>query len=102
MLSLPLASRSSRLLGQILDGVWEEADNRRRHSLFIQPLTRRDSLHGRPGLVALLLSLFADRFRVGKLWKRWLGTYVIDSKTGASCTFGQSFVRTLLLHSWTN
>ena len=40
--------------------------------------------------------LLADGLNEGQSFaKRWLGLRVIDAKTGAACTFGQSIVRNL-------
>ena len=58
------------------------------------------------GLVFLLPSflwsmgyyLFADGLRGGQSFgKRYLGTRVVDAESGQACSFGQSFVRNLLL-----
>jgi len=58
------------------------------------------------GLVFLLPSLlwsfgyylFADGLRAGQSFgKRYIGTRVVDAASGAACSFGQSFVRNLLL-----
>ncbi len=54
------------------------------------------------GMIALLFSvgyyLFADGLAGGQsIAKRWLGMAVVDARSGAPCTFWQSFVRNLLL-----
>ena len=95
---LPLASRSSRLLGQLLDGVVGAAP------IVLGAIlsTFSDTL----GIIlvmggvawSLFYYLFADGFARGQSYgKRWVGTYVVDAETRAPCTFGQSFIRNLLL-----
>lgn len=50
------------------------------------------------GCLALYYLLFQDGFENGQSWgKKLLATRVIGVETGASCTFGQSFLRNLLL-----
>lgn len=92
------ASRSDRLLGQMLDGIIGALP----FLAAVVIMSVSDSL----GIVLLLLGvlwsmsyyLFADGLRDGQsLGKRRLGTRVVDAETGAPCTFGQSFVRNLLL-----
>jgi uncharacterized RDD family membrane protein YckC len=96
--NLPLASRSSRLLGQILDGIVAAAP------FLVGSLisTFSDTL----GAILTMAGIawwffyyfFADGFPGGQSFaKRWLGMQVVDAKTGAPCTFGQSFIRNLLL-----
>ena len=93
-----LASRSSRLIGQFLDGLIGGA-----------PLLAGfllSSLSETLGVVFILAGaawsafyyLFADGLHNGQSYaKRWLGVQVVDAESGAPCTFGQSFVRNLLL-----
>ncbi len=50
------------------------------------------------GLFAAFYILCADGFRGGQSYgKRMMQTAVVDADTGAPCTFGQSFLRNLLL-----
>jgi uncharacterized RDD family membrane protein YckC len=93
-----LASRSNRLVGQFVDGVVGAAP-------FIAAFLI-SSLNNTLGAVllfgavawSLFYYLFADGFPGGQsLGKRWLGMQVIDARTGAPCTFWQSFLRNLLL-----
>jgi len=96
--TMPLASRSSRLLGQGIDGLIGAA-----------PAVVGAGLTGVAGpigfivlaagvLWSLFYYLFADGFDNGQSYaKRWLGMQVIDAKSGAPCTAGQSFIRNLLL-----
>ena len=95
---LPLASPSNRLMGQLIDG-----------SVGAVPFIAGGILSAiseSAGRVLLLLGiawsvfyyLFADGFPGGQsLGKRWLGMQVISEATGEPCSFGQSFVRNLLL-----
>ncbi len=49
-------------------------------------------------ILALLYCLFQDGLKNGQSYgKRIVKTKVIDSRNGSPCTFGQSFVRNLLL-----
>ncbi len=49
-------------------------------------------------ILALLYYLFQDGLRNGQSYgKRIMKTKVIDSRNGSPCTFGQSFIRNLLL-----
>jgi uncharacterized RDD family membrane protein YckC len=98
MTTLPLASRSNRLLGQLLDGV-----------VGVAPIIAgailssfSDALGGVVVMAGIFWSifyyLFADGFPRGQsLGKKWLGMQVVSDETGRPCTFGQSFIRNLLL-----
>lgn len=97
-ISLQLASRASRLLGQLLDG-------------FVGgiPLIAGailSSVSHTLGAALLLIGvawsifyyLFADGLPGGQsIGKRWLGMRAVDATTGAPCSFGQSFIRNVLL-----
>jgi uncharacterized RDD family membrane protein YckC len=49
-------------------------------------------------LWSMFYYLFADGFHGGQSFgKRWMGMRAIDATTGAPCSFGQSFLRNLLL-----
>lgn len=96
--SLPLASRSNRLLGQIIDGFIGGAP-------FMAAAFLTAVLDGL-GVVlvaggvlwSVFYYLFADGLPGGQSFaKRWLGMQVVDEVTRAPCTFGQSFIRNLLL-----
>ena len=95
---LPLASRSSRLLGQLVDGMVGLAPI----ILAVIISTFSDAL-GWLLLMAgfawsLFYYLFADGLPGGQSFaKRWLGMKVLDADTRRPCSFGQSFVRNLLL-----
>lgn len=96
--ALPLASRSNRLTGQILDGFVGAAPAIAGGLLsMVSPAA---------GAILLIIGLawsvfyylFADGLPGGQsLGKRWLGMQVVSEATGQPCSFGQSFVRNLLL-----
>ncbi len=92
------ASRSSRFVGQCVDGLVAIAP------LGLIFLIRTDSeeTSGALALGGFLWACFhvllADGMEGGQSWgKRVAGTRVVDATTGAPCTFGQSFIRNLLL-----
>jgi uncharacterized RDD family membrane protein YckC len=95
---LPYASRSTRLLGQFVDGIVGAAP-----FLVGLGLTAMNSSLGSVlimvGLAwSVFYYLFADGLSGGQSFaKQWLGLKVIDARSGQPCTFGQSFVRNLLL-----
>ncbi len=97
-ITLPYAPRTQRLLAQIVDGLVGSA------GIFVGATLM--ALSPTIGIVALVLGalwsifyyLLADGLHGGQsLAKQWLGMRVVDADTGAPCTFGQSFVRNLLL-----
>ena len=97
VVTLGLASRWTRFLGQMIDG-----------SVAMIPMAVAGVL-AKFGLVSLLPALalpaaawsffylfMGDGWHEGQSYaKRWLGVRVIDAKTGDPCTFGQSFVRNI-------
>jgi uncharacterized RDD family membrane protein YckC len=93
-----LASFGDRLFGQILDSIVAIVAV----VVSLVPYTFSETL-GQVTFVcgvffALFYILFADGFRNGQSYgKRIMKTAVIDATTGKPCTFGQSFVRNLLL-----
>ena len=98
MTTRPLASRTSRLIGQFLDGIIGGAP----FIVAFLLMTVSDAL----GLIALQLAaawsffyyLFADGLTGGQSFaKRGLHMHVVDDKTGEPCPFGQSFIRNVLL-----
>jgi len=95
--TLGFASRWSRLLGQMIDGSFAGAP-----MLLAAFVTRFTGGIGTPLMIlgmAWMASYFflADGLNEGQSFaKRWLGMRVIDAKTGAGCTFGQSVVRNLV------
>ena len=92
------ATRSQRLMGQVLDGL-----------VGLAPLIAAALIASFSDTLARLLSLaslawvlfyyfFADGLQSGQSFgKRWLGIRVVGSDGRAPCTFGQSFIRNLLL-----
>jgi uncharacterized RDD family membrane protein YckC len=94
----PLASRLARLLGQWIDSLIAAAIA----CAFALPLIvsyRVGALSLWFGiLMAVAYVLLSDGFRGGQSYgKRLLRIAVVDSSSGAPCSFGQSFVRNLLL-----
>ena len=94
---LTLASRSDRLFGQALDGLVGGAPILL--GTLIPAISSRLSgplLLG--GIVwALFYHFFADALPGGQSFgKKWIGTYVINAKTGAPCSLGRSFIRNLI------
>lgn len=95
---LPYAARSTRLLGQFVDGIVGIAP-----FLVVVALSALiPGLGSMLSIVALAWSvfyyLFADGLHGGQSFaKQWLGMQVIDAQSGAPCTFGQSLIRNLLL-----
>jgi uncharacterized RDD family membrane protein YckC len=93
-----LASRSTRLYGQLIDGAVGAA-----------PIIVGVILSNFSDALAVVFVmggfafsffyyLFADGLHGGQSFaKRWLGMQVVHASTGAPCTFGQSFVRNLML-----
>ena len=93
-----LSSRGERLLGQLLDGLVIFG------LAFVGEFTvgRAADLQGWPLFGALLPALayyfLADALPGGQsLGKRMLDMKVIDAETGEPCSFGQSFIRNLIL-----
>ena len=94
----PYASRLNRLIGQVLDGVVAGAPLIL--AAILMPMNRF------LGIVLMIAAIgwsffyyfFADGFSGGQSYgKRALGMHVIDARSGAPCSFGQSFLRNLLL-----
>ena len=93
-----LASRTNRLLGQCIDGLVGAAPIAAALGVF--------SFSDRLGALVMLIGigwslyyyLLADGLHDGQsVAKQWLGMRVVDARSGAPCTFGQSLVRNLLL-----
>jgi uncharacterized RDD family membrane protein YckC len=96
--SVDLASLSQRLAGQFLDGLVASVPA-------IAAFFLTFVLHG-AGIVLIVLAclfaffytLLADGLEGGQSWgKRMVGIRVVSMQTGAPCSFGQSFIRNLLL-----
>ena len=95
---MTLADRSERLFGQMIDGAIGAAP------LAVAAIMLAFSTT--LGFILMLGALgwsmfyyfFADALNDGQsIGKRWLGIRVVDDITKAPCTFGQSFIRNLLL-----
>jgi uncharacterized RDD family membrane protein YckC len=96
--SVDLASRPQRLAAQFLDGLVAGAPALA--ALLIMFLSPRASIvmFIVAALFGALYTLFADGLEGGQsIGKRVLGLRVVSMATGAPCTFGQSFLRNLLL-----
>ena len=98
MQDLPYASRTNRLLGQIIDGVIGAGP------LIVAAIfsSFSDTLGAIFFIAAIAWSVFyyffADGFTGGQSFaKRMLDMHVIDAKSRTPCGYGQSFVRNLLL-----
>jgi uncharacterized RDD family membrane protein YckC len=92
------ASRTDRFIGQILDGIVAAIPA----FLGIFLAAMMDSLSGLFMVAGIAAScwyyFFADGFDNGQSFgKAWVGTRVIDRETRLPCSYGQSFVRNLLL-----
>ena len=77
---------------------------RRRNTIVVAAIV--SAISEKLGIVLILAAvawsifyyLFADGLHGGQnIGKRWLGMRVISVETNAPCTFGQSFIRNLLL-----
>lgn len=95
---MPFASRSSRLFGQLLDGLIGAAPLLVGMVFVAIASPVGLVLIAAGGLWSIYYYLFADSFEGGQSYaKRWLGMQVIDATSGQPCTTGQSFIRNLLL-----
>lgn len=105
-MNFPYASRLTRFVGQIIDGFIGGAP-----IMIVAIIAGIVGLHDTTtgGVIAAILLVvasawaffyyfFSDGFTGGQTYaKRMLGMHVIDAKTRTPCSFGQSFVRNLLL-----
>jgi uncharacterized RDD family membrane protein YckC len=91
-ITLGYATRSTRLLGQLVDGAIATAP-----FTLVTFLGLGLFLAIPAGLWAAFYYMFADGLQGGQSFaKRWLGVRVVDEKTGEPCTFGQSSLRNIL------
>jgi uncharacterized RDD family membrane protein YckC len=96
-ITLGYASRSSRLLGQMVDGFVAAAP-----ALGASLILSVSGVLGGVGLAlgfvwGVYYHFFADALHDGQSFgKQWLGMRVVDAATGAPCRAGQSFIRNLL------
>jgi len=98
-ITLGLASRWTRLVGQMVDGFVAAIP-----LLAITILATFTGGIGGPYLIAATFAwmffylIFGDGLHQGQSFaKQWLGIRVVSADTGAPCTFGQSFLRNMLL-----
>jgi uncharacterized RDD family membrane protein YckC len=96
--SVDLASLPQRLAGQFLDGLVASVPVIAAFFLTFVLNRAGIALIVITCLFAFLYTLFADGLEGGQSWgKRMVGIRVVSMQTGAPCSFGQSFVRNLLL-----
>jgi len=89
------ATRGQRLIGQILDGLVYGVIG---VAGFVLGLLTFGLLAFVGGIAALAYLLLQDGLGSGQSYaKRWMGIQVLDARTGQACSFGQSFIRNLLL-----
>jgi uncharacterized RDD family membrane protein YckC len=95
---MPYASRTLRLLGQIIDGLITSVP-----IVVAFILSSMSDAIGTVAILAALLFSVAYYFLAdgldggGSLAKQWLHMAVVDAQSGAPCSYWQSFVRNLLL-----
>jgi len=95
---MTLAPRLQRLAGQFLDGIVGGAPIV--GAVFVAAVSQTlfYVVLCAAVLWAMFYYFFADGFHEGQsLGKQWLGMRVVSADSGAPCTFGQSFLRNLLL-----
>ena len=92
------ASRPSRLIGQVIDGLIAVAPVA---GFLVIPRGGEmiTAVYGLAWIGWIIFHVFlADGLQGGQsLGKRFAGTRVVDAESGTPCTFGQSFIRNLLL-----
>ncbi len=105
-MDFPYASRFTRLIGQFIDG-FVGGFPIMVVAIFAAIVGLHETTTG--GIIAAILFavagawaffyyFFSDGFTGGQTYaKRMLGIHVIDAKTRMPCSFGQSFLRNLLL-----
>jgi uncharacterized RDD family membrane protein YckC len=95
--TLGYASRGTRLLGQGVDGLIAASP-----MIAVAILSQFNQGLGAPLIIPAAICIFlyhafADGLHQGQsVAKQWLGMRVVDARTGAPCTFFQSFVRNVL------
>ena len=95
---MALASRFNRLAGQFVDGLVGGAPFVAAVFLMMMSNTLGIVAFIAAGLWAIFYYFFADGLHDGQSYgKRWLGMRVVSDENGRPCTFGQSFLRNLLL-----
>jgi len=97
-ITLGVASRGARFLGQMIDSFIATAP-----MLCLGFISRFTGGLGAPlmtlgGAWAFLYLVLGDGLHGGQsIAKQWLGMRVVDADTGAPCTFGESFTRNITL-----
>jgi uncharacterized RDD family membrane protein YckC len=90
----PLAARSTRLLGQILDAVVASLGVAAMTWVTLDDQYQATVLGRIAAAAGLAYFLFGDALPGGQsLAKRWLDLAVVDATTGEPCRPGQSFLR---------
>ena len=90
-ITLGYASRPTRLLGQCVDGFIAGAP------VLVANFLAPGVLTIFAGIWAFIYLVFSDGNAGQSFAKQWLGMRVVDAKTGEPCTYGQSFLRNILL-----
>lgn len=96
--ALPYAGRSTRLVGQCVDGIIGAVPFG--VAMLVMTIVPPAGVLLSPlaWIWAGFYYLFADGFSGGQSYaKRWLGIHVVDARTGRPCSFGQSLIRNFLL-----
>lgn len=98
MVGMKLASRPRRLLGQFIDGIVGSLPVFLAFPALIVSESAGTLVLAVGVSWAILYYLFADGRNGGRSFgKEWLGMQVVDLDSGGACSYGQSFVRNLLL-----
>ena len=93
-----LVPRTLRLIGQFIDGIIAAVPMVVGLALMFVSETLGGFLFFGGILWSLFYYFFADGLNDGRsVAKQWFGMRVVDATTGVPCTFGQSFIRNLLL-----
>jgi uncharacterized RDD family membrane protein YckC len=96
--NLALSSRWTRLVGQMIDGFFAAAPILCSVVLANIIPTLGFALAIAGVAWAAFYYFLADGLHGGQSFaKQWMGMRVVNAETGAPCTFGQSFIRNLLL-----
>jgi uncharacterized RDD family membrane protein YckC len=91
-ITLAYASRPTRLLGQCVDGLVASAP------FAIANFLGWGFLWIPAAIWAAFYLILGDGLHSGQSFaKQWLGVRVVDAQTGEPCTYGQSFIRNILL-----
>ena len=95
-ITLGLASRWTRFLGQMIDGSFAALPAFVAAYIGASTPVAAVPLIVIGGLWSFFYLFLADGLHEGQSFAmQWLGVRVVDQRTGAPCTFGQSFVRNI-------